>query len=146
MAHQAKAGNIGAGVGANPHHGFGSGAVQVGHGFHRPLQHFFRHPALLARGGDDAGAQGLGQHQHVAWTGARVGDLLAWLHQSHHRQAVLRLWVIYSVAAHDEAACFSSFGVTAPQHLAQHRLIQRGGESHDIQRQKGLAAHGIDIA
>ncbi len=146
VTHQAKAGDIGTGVDAYAGHDLRGGAVQGGHGGHRPLQHLFGGLALLAGGGDDAGAQGLGQHQHVAGTGPGVGHLLAGLHQPHHGKSVFGLWVIHRVPAHNEASCLGGLGVPAPQHLRQHRLVQRGRETHDVQGQQGLAPHGVDVA
>ena len=120
--------------------------VQHGHVGHRPFQNVVRGLTLLAPGGDDSGAQRLGQDQDVSRLGAGVGHLLARLHHADDGQAVLGLGVVHGVTADDHAAGFRGLVVASPQHVAQHVPGQVGREPHHVHRQQRLATHGVDIA
>ena len=147
MTGQAKTCHIGQGMHARV---FGQGnawAVELcGQADHvlvaRNAQRFF-----FERGRQNAHAQRLAQHQHIAHLGAVVALDLGGVNQAHHHQAVNRLHRVNGVSASNRNAC----GVThilaalqdAPdgvnrQHVDRH--------AHQAQRHDGGAAHGIHIA
>ena len=101
--------------------------------------------ALLAGGGDDAGADGLAEDQRVAGPRPGVAHLLAGLHDADDRQAVLGFRVVHGVAADDEALGLGGLGVAALQGTAQYLLVQRCREAHHVQRDERLAAHGVHV-
>ena len=84
MPHETEAGNVGASINAHLDHCFSGGPVQCRHGFHRRTQNLRRSFALFATSGDNAGADGLGQHKSVAGFRAGIGDLLSRFHDANH--------------------------------------------------------------
>ena len=101
VAEQAEAGDVGAGVDADAHHRLGCGAVEFAHNLDGAVEGGVVCALLLAGGGDDACADGLGEDEGVAGAGAGVGDLAAGLDDAGDRQAVFGLFVVDGVAAYD---------------------------------------------
>ena len=67
------------------------------------------------------------------------------MHKAGHSKAVFRLIVQNAVAAGDQRTGFIHFVVAAAQQL-MHCLFGHGfGNGHNVQRQLGLAAHGVNI-
>ena len=97
-------------------------------------------------GGDDAGAQGLGQVENVAGPGAGLGEDVLGVDEAHDAEAVLGLVVDDRVAAGDEAARLQHLVGAAAQDLDQDVLAQVVGEGGHVQGQEHLAAHGVDVA
>ncbi len=104
MAHEAKAGDIGAGVHAYAVADRRRIPVQAGHHLANAALHLCRAQAGLESGGDGAGADRLGQIEQIAGAGAGVGDHIFGMNQAGDCQAVLELVVADRVAADDQGA------------------------------------------
>ena len=115
VAQQPESRDVGAGVGAGSGHSLRGGPVERGHLADRVGQDVVWHTLLLAGGGDDTGANRLGQHQHVARAGARVGHFRARRNEAGYGEAVLGLLVVHCVASHYQHAGFLGLSAAAPQ-------------------------------
>ena len=120
--------------------------VERRHDRHRARQQRVVGLPALARGHHRAGAQRLGQHQHVADAAARVGDHAVGVHGAGDGQAVLRLGVVDRMAADDLGAGRAHDVEAAAQHLAQRgraELLER--PRHQVERGQRPAAHRVDV-
>ena len=119
--------------------------VQANHGVRRHTDAGFVKQAALVRRGDDARAQGLGEHQGVPHLGPRVGEKPVKLDEARDGEAVLGLVVVDGVAAGDHAARQLAAVGAAGQDLPRDLYAQAVGKAQQVERQLGLAAHGIDV-
>ena len=87
------AGNIRGGVRPMLDHGLAGHVVQRPHGLGHALEQFLGALAPLQGSGQDAGANGLGQHQLIARLRGSVGDDLVGMDYPSDRHAVLQLLV-----------------------------------------------------
>ena len=71
-------------------------------------------------GGDDAGAQGLGEDQRIAHPGPGVGEHLVRMDHAGHRQAVFQLRIIDAVAAHQQGPGLMDLIQAAGQNRLEH--------------------------
>ncbi len=100
----------------------------------------------LQRGGDGPDAQRLGQHQHVAGAGARVGQDRVRMDDAGDRHSKFGLRVLNRVTAKDRHASLLRNRAGAPQDFQQHVLaevIQREGDQ--VQRTDRRRAHRVDV-
>ena len=93
--------------------------IKGGHGVDRSLQHIVGYDALLGGGGNDSGAEGLGEDELVAGSGTGVGYLLAGGDGAYYCHAVLGFLVVHGMAADDEAGGFLGLGVAPFQDVPQ---------------------------
>ena len=103
-------------------------------------------PPRLEGGGDDAGAQGLGQEQLVARPAARVGEHALGVHQAGDRVAELDLGIADAVPAQQHAARLR--GASRRRRARWPRPIHREvllGEGGDGERGQGPPAHGVHV-
>ena len=108
--------------------------VEGGHRGNRLLNARLGGVAALDGGGGDAGAEGLGEDEHVALTGADVAQDAVGVHGAGDGQPVLDLLVDDGVAADDDRAGFLDLVGAAPQHLAQHLDVHLSlGEADDVE-------------
>ena len=146
VAQQGEAGHIGAAVHRVVHQHIPGCLVQGGHLPVDALQHRRFHQLRLGGGGDDPHAQRLCEQQHVAGSGAAVGEHLIRVDKARHRQAVDGLGPVDGMPAGDDRPRLVGLGVAAPQDLVYRVLVHGFGQAHDVQRGAGLAAHGVHVA
>ena len=101
---------------------------------------------VLVRGGNDAGADGLGEIEHVAGPGAVFPQQAIGVGAPRDDEAVLRLFVHDRMAAGDDDAGLAGFVGAAAEYLPDDLVRQVAREAGDGKRQKRLAAHRIHIA
>ena len=109
------------------------------------IQRFLRHQVGFCRRGNDADTQRFRQQQHIACLCAAVGEHFIGMDKARHRHAVFGLGVKDTVTARNECACFIDLVVAAAQHIVDGLLRHIGRNSHNVQRQFRLAAHGVHI-
>ena len=68
------------------------------------------------------------------------------MHKARHRQAVNGLGAMNGVTTSDDGAGLIGLGIAAPQDFLHRMLVHFFRNAHDVQRQPGLAAHGVHIA
>ena len=106
-----------------------------------------RQAAALGRGGQDAGANLLGQHQDVAGPGAGVGDDAVGPHRAGDEQPELGLLVDDGMAACDDDAGLGADGdrplEDTPQGLQPEAIDRPGDQAEGAQR---LGPHGVHVA
>ena len=143
---QAEAGNIGAAVNLAAVERLGRRAIQLEHGIHGRLHvGLARHFALEGRG-HHAGAEALGEQQHVARPGAAIGPDAVRMNGAGDGVTELDLAVVHRVAAQNRASRFAHFLRAAGENRAQNIEIAVAGKRHQRQRRDRHAAHGVDIA
>ena len=146
VAHEAKSGDVGAGVHSHPHHGFRRASVQFGHGVHGFFQDGVGGYSLLNPSSDDSRADRLGKDQDIPGLGVGVGDLFPRFNQADYRKSVFGFGVVHRMSANDQTVGLHGLVVAAFQNVAQHIHCQLGGESDHVQGHQGLPAHGVNIA
>ena len=103
-------------------------------------------PVVLGGGSDHAGAERLGQHQHVARLRAAFRQQVIRVDQAGDAQAILRLAVNHRVPPGDHRARLGYLVGPALKDGGQQIARQVVGPSGDIQRQDRAAPHRVDIA
>ena len=120
--------------------------IESGHGGQGSADHLVGRTALLDGRGDYPHAQWLGEEQHVAGPEAGVGEHPIGMDLADHGQAELWLRVVDGVASGDHEASLGCDLLGAEEHLDQEVVRQLGGvPPHQIERQQGSAAHGVDV-
>jgi len=98
-------------------------------------------------GGDEAGAEGFGEDEHVARNGGLIGHHAGGINDAGNRQAVLHAGVAHGMSPHDDPPrCFHPFRAAFEdfsQHFQSKFII---GKGHDVESGFDAAAHGEDIA
>ena len=146
VAEQAEPGDVGGGLHPGGQGGLAGIGVQRGHRGHGGRHHVGRRGAELDRGGDHAGADGLGQDELVAGRGPVQAQQPGRVGQAHHGQAVLGHLVVDGVAARDHAAGLGGHVGPAAQHLAQQRDVEPvGGPGGQVESEQRAAAHGVHV-
>ena len=156
MADEPEARHVGAGVHAGPAGGLPGDVVQPGHrrdrgvvgGAQRPTVVYQRSRAPLQCGGDEAGAERLGQHEHVSGSGAHVrerrgvGRELADHHLAEHR-----LGTVHRVPPGHDPAPGRCRGRRAHEHLAEQFERQHVARPcRDVEREHRGTTHGVHVA
>ena len=145
VAQQAEAGHVRAGVDAVFDHRVARVFVQGGHELHGIAHRLLRAELRLGSGGENAYAERLGEDEHVAGPRAGVGEYALRVDEARDCEAVLRLVVEDAVAAGDDGPGLVDLVVAAAEQgvdgLTRHLLRH----AHEVERQLGLAAHGIDV-
>ena len=114
MAQKAEAGDVRTGVDLLAFgHGLRRVGVQPGHGVNQTVILLRLQQVCLGSGGQDAGAEGLGQNQRISRSGAHVPQGLVRVDIAGDAQAVFRLIVLNGVATGDDAARLRSLLVAA---------------------------------
>jgi hypothetical protein len=146
VTEQAEARDVGQRVGAGGARLLGRAFVEPGHHADRPLdQRVVREPALDRRG-HGAGAERLGQHQHVALAPPGVREDRAGIHDAGDRHPVLGLGVVDRVPADQRRPRGRGRVGAAAQDLGQHLTAQRlQREGHEVQGRHGARAHRVDV-
>ena len=145
VAEEAEAGDVDAGVHSDCGHGLGGRVVQSGHHGDSGVKHVWGSDALLCGGRDEAGADGLGEHQRITGPRARVGDLFAGTDKAGDGHAVLGLFVVDCVAADYERACLAGLGGAALEDAAEDVTRKADREADYVQRQYWAGAHSVDV-
>ena len=101
---------------------------------------------VLVRGGNDAGADGLGEIERVAGPGAVFPQQAIGVGAPRDDEAVLWLLVHDRMAAGDDDAGLVGLVGAAAEYLPDDLVRQVAREAGDGERQKRLAAHRIHIA
>jgi hypothetical protein len=96
-------------------------------------------------GGEDAGAERLGQHQRIARSGADGAHHLCRVDQAGDRQADLWLIVVDGVAADDNGAGFLDLFDAATQDLDQDGAVEAGRKADQGEGRQRPCAHGVDV-
>ena len=102
--------------------------------------------SLLERGGDDAGADRLGQKEHVARERAGLGPDLVGMDRAGDDEPELRLGIGDGVPAGDDRAGLGDLLRRALEDGGDHLRRQVLREPGDIEREEDRAAHGVDVA
>ncbi len=98
-------------------------------------------------GGDEAGAQRLGQIEGVAGAGTLVPDDAVGVDLSDHRIAELRLRVVDRVASDHRDPGLGHLGCAARHDLFEQAGVQLlAGKSGHAQGEEGASAHRVDVA
>jgi len=139
--------DIRGGVSAELNHQLRRGFVQRRHRSRRGPDAFRPGSIDLSGEGHDAGAQRLGEDQHVARARRRIRDDVVLVDESRDGEARLHLRVVDAVAADDGATGLFHL-VDAAAEDFEHGLVGDlpDGESDHRQRGQRRAAHGVDIA
>ena len=101
--------------------------------------------AALVRGGENARAERLGEHECVSHLGTAVLQALVQPHEARHREAVLGLVVVDRVAARYDALCAPARLGATGQDLPGDLDAQAVGEAQEVEREHGPTAHGVDV-
>jgi hypothetical protein len=120
--------------------------VEGGHDAHRTVDETRLRHAALDGGGDDAGAERLGEQELVTGASTHVAQHLLRMDEPGDRQTVLGLGVVDAVAAQDGRARLGGGVGPAAQDLSQHlhrQLADR--EAHEVQREERPRAHRPDV-
>jgi len=126
--------------------GLGRGPVEGGHHPDGRFLGFRGGQTGLQGGGDDAGAQGLGEHQQVPGAGSALGVDALRMHQPGDRQAVFHLRVLDTVPPHQQGPGFVHLVQPPPKHrLEGFRRLALQGKADDIHGQQRPAPHGVDV-
>ena len=150
MPQQAKAGQVGAGGGAKFAQALGTFSVGQHHGLQRRVD-----PAALGSeagvcGKQRAGANGLGQYQHIAGLHAALAHHAhqVFVNQAIDGKAQRQLTAFTRVATHQRAAGVVEHLHRTGHHLKQqvfHLGLQAGGHRGNSRGRLRLAAHGKNI-
>ena len=146
MAEEAEAGDVGGSGGSCREGGPGGIGVEAQHRRHRGGGHVGWGHAPLDSGGHDAGAEGLGEHEHLPGAQAGVGEQAIGVGLADDSQAVLGLGVVDRMAPDDGEPGLGGHVAGAGQHLSQevHRqLVHVPG--HQVERHERTAAHGVHV-
>ena len=120
-------------------------AVELSHGVGRRLEVVLSDKLALEGGGQDAGAQGLGDDHRVPLAGAVIGQDLLRMHRAGDTHAVLGFVIGDGVAPRDGTHGLGRLVGASGQDLPRHLQIEAVGETQQIQGKDGLSAHGIDV-
>ena len=143
---QTEAGHIGAGVdAADLAHGLRGLRVERRHARIRRVAGAVVRKSGLERGGDDADAERLGQHEHVARLRADVLEDVLRVDEAGDAQTVFRLVVLNGVPAGDDAAGLHGLVVPALQNGADGIERKAARHAEQIHRQLRHAAHGVHV-
>ena len=146
MPEQTEAGHIGAGVdAADLAHGLRGLRVERRHARIRRVAGAVVRKSGLERGGDDADAERLGQHEHVARLRADVLEDVLRVDEAGDAQTVFRLVVLNGVSAGDDAAGLHGLVVPALQNGADGIERKAARHAEQIHRQLRHAAHGVHV-
>ena len=144
---QPEAGDIGRGVdAARRSRRLGGGAVEGQHRRRGGLDVLGARFLVLERGGDDAGADRLGQEEDVARERAGLGPDLVGMDRAGDDQPELRLGIGDGVPAGDDRAGLGDLLRRALEDGGDHVRRQVLREPGDIEREEDRAAHGVDVA
>lgn len=106
-----------------------------------------RELATLGRGGEDAGADLLGQHENIAGLGAGIADDFFGMDSAGDEEAEFRLLVDDGMAAGNGDARLRAHGNRAVEHARERagaeRVDRPGHEAQGVERPR---AHRIDVA
>ncbi len=143
---QTEAGHVGAGVdAADLAHGLRGLRVKCRHARIRRVAGAVVRKSGLERGGDDADAERLGQHEHVARLRADVLEDVLRVDEAGDAQTVFRLVVLNGVPAGDDAAGLHGLVVPALQNGADGIERKAARHAEQIHRQLRHAAHGVHV-
>ena len=104
-----------------------------------------RRHVRLGGGGQHTDADGLGEQQHIPRLCPGVGQYPVGMDKARHCQTVLGLLVQDAVSPGDESPSLINLVVAAPQQIMDRLLGHIRRDSHDVQAQLRLAAHGIHV-
>ena len=114
---------------------------------HAAFKQFRRALLLLRGGGDEAGAERLGQDEHVAGLRGGVRQDAVGVDGAGDREAELDLGVANGVAADDGAAGRGAALRAAGDDLAEPVEVELVvGVAREVERGDRHAAHGVDVA
>src|ERR1039458_9314943 len=146
VAHQSEAGDVGAAVDVVSEHGFTGGAIQFQHGLNGGGHVRLGRDAAFDGGGDNAGADLLGEDERVAGTRAGIRFDASGVDGAGDGVAEFNFVVGDAVAAEDGAFGLAHFFGAALEDLLERGQIAFSGIGQDGERRDGAAAHGVDIA
>lgn len=142
----AETGDVGHGVGVVLERDFAGGLVERGHGYGGGVDPRGLGLGLLDGGGDDAGADGLGEDQCVAGTRGGVGKDARGIDGSGDGVTEFEFGIADAVAANDGASGLNHFAEASGEDLFEDLGVTLFGEANHGERRDGATAHGIDIA
>ena len=121
-------------------------SVQRGHRVHRVADPALDQRVSLERGREDPGAERLGEHEHVAGAGTRVGEHAVGVDVAQDHHAEERLDRIDRVAADHRAARLGHDGRRPREHLAEQLEGELApGPTHEVEREERRPAHRVDV-
>lgn len=146
MAEQAKARHIGAGVDIlDLAHRLRRPRVERCHALVGGAARLVGGEARLERGRDDADAEALGEHEHIARLRADIFENVARMDEARDAQAVLRLVVLNGMPAGDDAAGLHSLVVSALQNSADGIERKAARHAQEVHCELRHAAHGVHV-
>src|SRR5579884_3054001 len=147
MAGQAKAGDIGGGMGSGVEHGISAKIIELNHlGTGSAEDILWTGPSSVGRR-HETGAEGFGEDQAVAGAGPCVGVDFLRMDHAGDRQAEFDLCVADCMAANDDAAGGpATFGTAFENAAQQCQIFLVVGKPDEVEGRLGRAAHRIDVA
>ena len=145
VSDKAESGDVGSGAQAKIDCQLGSAAVEGLHPGGDFRQVGISGQTAFESCGRDAKTKRFCQNQAVPGTGAALGEHFVFFHDADHRQTIFGFFVDNAVAAGDDHAGFAGFFGAAANDGAHHFNRQIRWKSGNIERQKRLTAHGVDI-
>ena len=146
MSHQAKAGDVGAGICAHLHHHILAVLVEGRHRFHHLVIGVLVQQLRFVRSGQHTDAQRFGQHQQVAFLAVAVLHYMVGMDKAGDAQSILRLGILDGVSAGNDGSGFLDLVRAALHDFCHNVHRQAGRKANQIHRQRRVAAHRINIA
>ena len=144
VAEDAVAGHVGHGVSCLTHD-MRRMAVERGHAFDGRLEVFRRRFVELGGGGDESGAEGLGEIHGVARAGACLGQNAIRMHQAHHAEPILGLLIDDGMTAGDDCSGLGDLVRSAAQYAGHCLRRHAGGKAGEEQlRHRLLCRDAVD--
>jgi len=142
----AEAGDVGDGVDVVAERDFAGRLIKGGHGCGGSVDPRGFGLGLFDGGGNDAGADGLGEDQYIARTRGGVGEDARGIDGSGDGITEFEFRIADTVAADDGASSLNHFAEASGEDLFEDLRVTFLREADQGKRRDGAAAHGVDIA